>query len=1665
MLLASLVSVAEAQTPIITAQPTNETVLAGSAATFSVAVSGTGPFTYQWQFNGTNLPPGIITTVAGGGINGYWGDGGAAISAELAGPTGVAVDATGNLFIADAGNNRIREVGTNGIITTVAGGGTNGLGDGGPATNAELANPGGVAVDASGNLFIADVYNNRIREVGTNGIIITVAGNGTAGYSGDGGAATNAELYNPVAVAVDASANLFIADLGNNVILEVGTNGIITTVAGDGGFRAGAGVGGYSGDGGPATNAELSDPSGVAVDASGNLFIADYHNQRIRKVGTNGIITTVAGNGIGGYSGDGGPATNAELTTPSGVAVDASGNLFIADWNNNVIREVGTNGIITTVAGNGYVNPNTGFGGYSGDGGTATNAELANPGGVAVGASGNLFIADTYNNAIRKVGTDGIITTVAGNGTGGYSGDGGAATNAALDLPTGVAVDSSGNLFIADSSNARIREVGADGIITTVAGNGIGGYFGDGGAATNAELETPIYDGFGFKDYPPMGVAVDATGNLFIADNGNNRVRQVVFPGPTVALNDVTGANAGEYHVVVSSPYGSVTSSVVSLVVLLPPTINTQPESQGIALGSNATLSVAAGGTAPLGYQWYFDGAPLDDQTNTTLPLIAAAYTNAGSYTVVIQSLYGSITSAVAVVSVGLAPGITKQPVSQTNLFSSAATFSVGVSGTGPFAFQWQFNGVNLPNGVITTVAGNGIGGYSGDGGAATNAEFRLPNSVAVDPSGNLFIADEWNQRIRKVGTNGIITTVAGNGKGGYSGDGAPATNAELSYPFGVAVDASSNLFIADSDNNRIRRVGSDGIITTAAGNGLSGYSGDGGTATNAELGNPGGVAVDASGNLFIADSGNSVIRKVGTNRIIYTVAGNGAGGYSGDGGVATHAALSNPTGVAVDAFGNLFIADSGNSVIRKVGTNGIISTVAGNGTFSYSGDGAPATSAELNYPSGVAVDAFDNLFIADTDNNVIRKVGINGIITTVAGNYQLGWGYSGDGGTATNAELSTVAGVAVDAFGNLFIADEWNQRIREVVFPGPALALSNVSGANAGDYDVVVSSPYGSVTSSVVSLVVPLPPTINTQPLSQAVLLGSNAKLSVAASGTAPLEYQWYFDGAPLNDQTNTLALIAVASTNAGSYSVVIQNPYASITSAVAVVSVGLAPGITKQPVSQTNLFSSAASFTVAISGTGPFTFQWQFNGLNLPNGIIATVAGDVYVNTNRGYGGYSGDGGLAINAALWGPEGVAVDPSGNLFIADRGNDRIRQVGTDGIITTVAGNGTFGYSGDGGIATNAELRYPSGVAVDTSGNLFIADQFNNRIRKVGTNGIISTVAGNGINGYSGDGGPATSAELNYPAGVAMGAIGNLFIADSTNNRVRKVGTDGIITTVAGNGIGGYSGDGGTATNAELNYPQGVAVDTSGNLFIADQLNYRIRKVGTNGIITTVAGNGIGGYSGDGGAATDAGLYWPTGVALDASGNLLIADYGNNRIREVGTNGIITTVAGNGNSGYSGDGGAATDAELNYPGGVAVDASGNLFIGDTSNNRVRKVVFSTDQSPMLVLSNVSGANAGGYDVVVSSPYGSVTSSVVSLDVTIPPLNALNIGGQQLQLQFQGVPGNSYVLLSATDLTPPVDWRPVITNTAETNGNWTFSVSIVLSDHAIFYTYRGSNPGQ
>jgi sugar lactone lactonase YvrE len=598
------------------------------------------------------------------------------------------------------------------------------------------------------------------------------------------------------------------------------------------------------------------------------------------------------------------------------------------------------------------------------------------------------------------------------------------------------------------------------------------------------------------------------------------------------------------------------------------------------------------------------------------------------------------------------------------------------------------------------------------------------------------------------------LTLVAGRGTPGFSGDGGPAPAALLSGPTGLAVDRVGDLFISDSGNSVVREVTPDGKISTVAGNGMAGFSGDGGPATSATL-SPGGIAPDQNGNLFIVDSNR--IRKVSSNGVITTVAGNGTAGFSGDGGPATSATLS-PSGIAADQNGNLFIADTGNNRIRKVSSNGIITTVAGDGTAGFSGDGGPATSAQLLNPLRVAVDRAGNIFITDTGpipcaylcNNVVREVTPDGKISTVAGNGMAG--FAGDGGPAIAAQFALMLDITVDGNGRLYIADSGNYRIRSVTSAG---TISTVAG---------VGPPSGF--------------------------------LVLYPGGIA-------FDGNDNLFVANLLRFGIIDFTNSGS------------------------PAILASSTAPANVAADALGDVFLIDGS-PFGMAPVIGAVRklTPDGNLTSIGNPSgYLWYFFDYDGASPKGEFCVG-------GIAVDKDGNLFVTET----VRQViwkfsPTGGKAFAGIFDAQPGGLGDGGPATSAQLNFPNGIATDQNGNLFIADSYNNRVRKVDSNGIITTVAGNGTAGFSGDGGPATSAQLWYPLAVAVDRAGNLFIADSHNSRIRRVDTNGIITTVAGNGTFGFGGDGGPPTSAQLNYPSAVAIDSKGNLFIADSENNSIREV------------------------------------------------------------------------------------------------------------------------------------------------------------------------------------------------------------------------------------------
>ena len=704
-------------------------------------------------------------------------------------------------------------------ITTVAGGRPNNV----PANEASIGSPISAVRDLHDTTYIAE--SNLIYKVDSTGVISLFAGGNGYGTGGDGGAAVGAQFRSIVALTLDKAGDLFIVDNQACTVREVlASSGKVIAVAGNGTCTD------LAGDG-PATSIGMGIVSGAAVDSSGNVYISESDTCRIREVQAgSGILVTIVGNGSCAYMGDGGPANLATLVGPHAIALDSVGNLYIADG--NFVREIAAAPSGTMTAGYIYKIAGNGSSGLTGDNGPAASASLGQPMGVFVDANGNVFIADTMNEAVREIAgpnnsslTVGYIYRAAGTGAQAYGGDGGVATNASLSSPQSVYVDGDGNVVIADMGNHRVRQIAGKSVGTmtagnmyTMAGNGYVAYSGDGGPAVGATMNGPY------------GMAVDGLGNLYIADTFNQVIREV-------------SASAGK----------------------------------------------------------------------------------------------------------------------------------------------------------IRTIAGTGAFGYSGDGGPATLAKLNFPYRVTLDHSGNLYIADASNCVIRKIDSGtGIITTVAGNGVCAFNGDNLPATSASINDPYGLIVDDGGNLYIADTANFRIREVpaATSGTMTagymyTIAGTNYAPTIGDNGPATSAMLYFPLGIAKDKDGNLFIADTYHGRIREVAANTTstmtagyIYTVVGNGTSGPTGDGGPALSASLYYPSDVQVDAAGNLFIADTYLNSVREVPANssgtmtaGYIYTVAGTGTPGYSGDGGPAINAMTSGPRALAAGPGGDLLIVDTDNGAVRSV------------------------------------------------------------------------------------------------------------------------------------------------------------------------------------------------------------------------------------------------------------------------------------------------------------------------------------------------------------------------------------------------------------------------------------------------------------------------------------------------------------------------------------------------------------------------------------------------------------------------------------------------------------------------------------------------------------------
>ena len=667
-----------------------------------------------------------------------------------------------------------------------------------------------------------------------------------------------------------------------------------------------------------------------------------------------------------------------------------------------------------------------------------------------------------------------------------------------------------------------------------------------------------------------------------------------------------------------------------------------------------------------------------------------------------------------------------------------------------------------------------------GDGKEATSVVLTLVDGVAISPDGEVYISHRSKNRIRKIDKYGFIHTVAGNGIAGYSGDDGQALKASLNFPAGLAFDSSGNLFIADRNNHRIRRVDTHGIITTVAGNGIADMGGDNGLAIEANLNYPSDIVIDDKNNIFISDRSNNRIRKINPSGLIFTVVGRGMVGYGGDFGPAEKAILNHPFGIDLDSRGNLYIADRGNNRIRKVDAKGIITTICGDGYHAFGGDYGPANRASLAYPTDIAADDKGNIYIADRNNNRVRKIDSLGIITPLMGTGKTD--YNGDNEISSETNLYLPLSIALDSDNRIIIVDRSHFRVRSLDLKSRKVVTLAGNGKSyfKGDHGLALgatlSSPSGIIMDRDENIL------FADQSHNRIRKINHNGVISTFAG-----------NGKLGNEGNGGLAIDAA-----------LYRP--------------------------TGLTLDAQGNIYVISRFPP---SWNIRKIDR-KGIIRHFAGngkldgpDIHIR--------------ATNASFRAMKEIAIDKNNNLFIANLGH--INIVKNDGRVEPYFKK-EWNLQG---IETN-----PNGFAFAPDGSLYVSDSGSNKIRRIGLNGMISTIAGTGDLKNYGDNGPALKAGIRSPGGLAFSPSGELYIAQEDSHRIRKINKHGTISTFAGTGVGGFRGNNEPAFLSQLKNPYRMVFDKKGSLYFTDRDNNRIRKIDMEGTISTVAGHSNIGWMQDG---------------------------------------------------------------------------------------------------------------------------------------------------------------------------------------------------------------------
>jgi sugar lactone lactonase YvrE len=1469
---------------------------------------------------------------------------------------------------------------------------------------------------------------------------------GEAGTEGSAnGSATAARFSNPGGVAEDRFGNLFVSDAGNNCIRMMSPDGQVTTIAGST----------YGFANGPGGSARFAFPTSVAVGpGDDHLYVSDTYNHCIRKLtrpavdGQPWVVTTLAGLNISGFADASG--SSARFSSPQGLVVDASGFVYVADSGNHRIRKITPLGVVTTFAGSGTAGFANGAPGI---------ARFDSPYGVVLDSASNLFVADRANHRIRKVLVDGTVSTHAGTGTPGAAD--GALASASFNSPAALAIDSHDTLYVSDEKNHKIRRITPDTRspfpeVQTVAGNGTVGF-------TNARAGLAK---FNF----PAGLAVNAAGDLVVADSENDCLRRIISTLSVAAVGNpaLPLVKATIHPVALVIPPGVYyfrwraadwtveddgLSKFITTVVPVVTTVAADPVNAAEAT-FKGTVNPRNLQVTGLKFEYTTDpnfDAPLEAVV-ASMPAIgnvAVPFSFQLSYPT--STLPGTVYyfRAIAINDYGtaVAADILSFTVPATTVVTEAVTASMTTR------YSAELNATVNPKGSAMTVRFD----YSTEPGLLdswiVSTMVPAPNAggargVVVDSSGTAFYSRAGLHRIDRFPAGAAI----GSSSPGFVN--GTFANAKFDQPAGVALyhpnAGTKILYVCDEFNHCVRKIDLiAGTVSTFAGSGVAGYAD--GAAGSALFLYPTGVAVDSTGHVYVADTGNHCIRKVtvvaGVAVSVSTFAGANEAGQAD--GVAAIARFRSPLALALRSDGTLFVADTGNHRICKI-ASGEVSTLAGGGSAGFTDAAGP--DAQFSSPSGITLDTSGRVLVADRGNHRIRRVTADGTVTTLAGSGVNGVLDSPAAGTglipATATQFSSPNGIAGDGTGNFWVTGEGSSSSLRKIVPGTIQTVTVTPDVITSADQLVSQSTMtlspgttyyyrargdnrldGTIDGEIRSF------TTYTEPVIAVYNGGSIAAPPLVSGQLAAVDY---------GTMARTTAMARTFTiANLGGWPLTVS----AITVPFGYVAQG---GVGVIPASGFVTFQSTLTNTAAATFSGPVTlssddpitpaFVFPITGKKVdppiiqsidlrdltlmpnsatlladldPNGADTTYEFEVSpgpdfdaVRVTTVAGGTSGfSDATGVAAQLNRPQGLATDSNGNIYVADTLNNRIRQITPNGVVSTIAGTGVAGFAD--GPAAAAQFDGPAGIVVAANGTLYVTD--NHRVRAI-SGGQVTTLAGTGEASFTD--GVGFAVRFSSPTGIAIDSDGILYVADKNNRRIRRVAQDGTVSTLVILGV----------TSA----PAALTVASDGTVYVADAGDHRILKVTPVGVVSTLAGSGVAGFAdGLGGLAS---FHTPSGIALDeAAGVMYVADQGTHRIRKVGLDGLVTTLAGAGTVGSTD--GPGLIAEFNAPLSLAVLRLKTVVVGQLGGSAIRQITPTVIKVPAAAVLTEAGTislSVGGLDPGVIHYFRLVATSVGGRVVSAAQLVGTAFTQWQID-QFGAAAVNP--LIAGPDASPAGDHVP------------------------------------